>query len=407
MPVANKGEPASALIADKQYRFVCAVGILLGTTRWLEFLAVGIFALDATGSAFLVALLALLRFFPLALFGVFLGALADMLDTTRLFAIAIALMGTVSLLLAGLFAIGQASYWHVAVATFLAGAFWASDMSLRRKLIGDIAGSERLGAAMAFDNAINNGTRLAGPIVAGVLYQWYGGGGVFLVAGILYLVALCFALNLRRSVAQDPPDSWILQPILNAWQAFRYAIADREVLAILGVTIAFNIWGFPMFSMVPVIGKLELGLSASTIGIVSAFQGAAGFIGALIVARLVKPTQYRAIYFYSVCGVISAVFLMGLFPGLAMLGFGVAAAGLAGAGFGSMQGTLIYRAAPAGMRGRLLGLVTICIGSGLIGFANVGVMADHFGASNALWIIALEGAIPMLVIGLTWRNLHR
>ena len=90
-----------------------------------------------------------------------------------------------------------------------------------------------------------------------------------------------------------------------------------------------------------------------------------------------------------------------------MLGIGVAVAGLAGAGFGSMQGTLVYRLAPGKMRGRLLGLVTICIGSGIVGFANVGAMADVFGASNALWIMALEGLIPMLLIGFTWRELHR
>ena len=58
------------------------------------------------------------------------------------------------------------------------------------------------------------------------------------------------------------------------------------------------------------------------------------------------------------------------------------------------------------MRGRLLGLMTICIGTGLIGFANVGFTAELFGASNAVWIIALQGLVPMLLIGWRWRELH-
>ncbi len=59
------------------------------------------------------------------------------------------------------------------------------------------------------------------------------------------------------------------------------------------------------------------------------------------------------------------------------------------------------------MRGRLLGLITICIGSGLIGFANIGLMADRYGPSEALTIIAIEGAVPMLVIGIIWKELRR
>jgi MFS family permease len=271
--VSGNDSHSKALIADPEFRALGAVTILLAIARWLEFLAVGIFALDATGSAFLVALLALLRFFPLALFGVFLGALGDMADSRRLISIAIAAMAVISLALGGLFVAGGAQYWHVAGVTFLAGTFWAADMSLRRKLVGDIAGPDRLGAAMAFDNAVNNGARLVGPVIGGALYQWAGGTGVFLATGALYLAAFGFSMMLKRAPQTAAPDSWFMRPILNAWQAFRYAIGDREVLSILAVTIAFNIWGFPMFSMVPVIGKAELGLSASTVGVISAFQG--------------------------------------------------------------------------------------------------------------------------------------
>ena len=71
-----------------------------------------------------------------------------------------------------------------------------------------------------------------------------------------------------------------------------------------------------------------------------------------------------------------------------------------------MQSTLAYLASPPEMRGRLLGLITICIGSGLIGFANIGLMAESFGASTALSIVAIEGALPMMLIGLIWRELR-
>ena len=71
-----------------------------------------------------------------------------------------------------------------------------------------------------------------------------------------------------------------------------------------------------------------------------------------------------------------------------------------------MQSTLIYQIAPEDMRGRLFGLITICIGSGLIGFANLGLLAEYFGTANALWIMALQGVIPTILIGFQWPQLR-
>ena len=194
-------------------------GILLGTVRWLEFLALGIFAFDITGSAFLVALLALLRFLPLTLFGLFIGGLADQIDTNKLLQLSIALIGAMSGLMAILFILGITSYWLVAGATFLSGVFWASDTLLRRKLIGDIAGTERLGTAMGVDTAINNVTRLIGPLIGGFIYQWFGATGVFLAAVVLYMGSYILALSIPRSTkSRDTLDQWVMPPLFQAKQ---------------------------------------------------------------------------------------------------------------------------------------------------------------------------------------------
>jgi hypothetical protein len=81
--------------------------------------------------------------------------------------------------------------------------------------------------------------------------------------------------------------------------------------------------------------------------------------------------------------------------------------GMMAAGFSTMQSTLIYSVAPPEMRGRLFGVLVICIGTGLIGFANVGLMGEWFGGSAAIRIIAAEGIIPLILIGIGWRQLWR
>ncbi|MEK9722218.1 MAG: MFS transporter, partial [Rhodospirillaceae bacterium] len=401
---------AGSLFADRAFVRVWVIGVLIGVVRWLEFLAIGIFAYDVTGSAFLVALLALLRFLPLALFGVVIGALSDLFDTPRLLRYGMAGASVVSMVMTALFVAGVAEYWHVAVSVFLSGVVWASDQPWRRKLIGEIAGPDRLGRAMAMDAATSNGTRMLGPLLGGVVYQWLGGAGVFAVGVVMYFVAYLMLARVQ-GVAAPPASqagaagSWWLRPLAGAWQAVRYAAADREVMCILGVTVVFNIWGFPMLSMVPVIGKDELALPASAIGAMSALEGACAFIGAVTLARFARPAGRRRFYFGGVCVLHMVIFIMGMVPGEMTLVLGLLGFGFSAACFSSMQSTLAYQVAPLEMRGRLLGLITICIGSGLIGFANIGALAEAFGASTALWIVALEGAVPLIVIGVAWREI--
>ena len=74
------------------------------------------------------------------------------------------------------------------------------------------------------------------------------------------------------------------------------------------------------------------------------------------------------------------------------------AIGISGACFSTMQGTLTYAAAPPAYRSRVLGVLTLCIGTGPIGFFNVGLMAEFFGVPAALAIISLEGLFAMLVL---------
>jgi hypothetical protein len=74
--------------------------------------------------------------------------------------------------------------------------------------------------------------------------------------------------------------------------------------------------------------------------------------------------------------------------------------GLGGAGFSTMQATLVYLAAPPEMRSRILGVLSVCIGTGPIGFVWLGWLADLIGAPDAT---AVTGVIGLLALAATWR----
>ena len=187
---------------------------------------------------------------------------------------------------------------------------------------------------------------------------------------------------------------------------FRHAIRDNDMVCIMALTVIFNIWVFPYVSMIPVVGEEDLGLSASVIGYVTAIEGAAGLCMIVAIGLLARQRSFRVLYAFGVGATMAAVGFIGTVETLSGLIIGLILAGSSIAFFASMQSTLVYRAAPHEMRGRYLGLISLCIGTGLIGFANIGITAEYFGAANAMWIIAAEGALPFLIVVLCWRGLH-
>jgi hypothetical protein len=68
---------ARDLFAVADYRRMWAIGAFCGVARWLEFVAIAIFAYELTHSPERVALLAVLRMLPYVLLGFGMGGLAE------------------------------------------------------------------------------------------------------------------------------------------------------------------------------------------------------------------------------------------------------------------------------------------------------------------------------------------
>ena len=149
------------------WRLWC-VGLVVFTVRWLETVAVGVVVYQRSGSAFLVAMMTMLRLLPMGLFGVFLGALAERFDRRATLIGVVLLMGATSATLAVLAWTGSLQVWHLAVASFVNGCGWATDNPVRRVMMGEVVGREHMGTAMSLDVGANNASRMVGPSIGRV-----------------------------------------------------------------------------------------------------------------------------------------------------------------------------------------------------------------------------------------------
>src|SRR3712207_5262610 len=149
--VTQPGLARQGLFAVPDFRRLWGVGLVVFVVRWLETLAISLFVYNATGSAFLVAMMTMLRLLPMGLLGAFLGAWAERVEPrTGLLAIVLSSLLT-SLALAVLAQAGALAVWHLAVASLVNGLAWAADNPVRRLAIGQVAGGARMGQAMSVD----------------------------------------------------------------------------------------------------------------------------------------------------------------------------------------------------------------------------------------------------------------
>src|SRR6516164_10945719 len=195
---AVQSTPRAWLFGEADFRRLWVVGVVVFAVRWLEMLAVAVFAYQHTGSPFIVALLTMLRMLPMTLFGALIGAAAERVERRR--ALVFVTFSTLlcSIALALLASTGALQVWHLAVASFVSGLTWTTDNPVRRTMIGEVVGSERMSAAMSIDVGANNASRMLGPTVGGILLATLGIGGAFAVSVAGYLVATVVALRVRH-----------------------------------------------------------------------------------------------------------------------------------------------------------------------------------------------------------------
>ncbi len=370
--------------------------MVVSTVRWLETVAVGVVVYQQTGSPFVVAMITMLRLLPMGLFGALLGAFAERFDRRLTLAILTGLLAATSAILAALAWTGPLDIWLLALGAFINGCGWATDNPLRRMIMGDAVGRERMATAMALDVGASNASRMVGPTVGGLLLAGIGIEGAFLLSAVLYLTAIVATLVVRTKLAPSPGAGAMLG---RTWEAIVIVFSDKRLAATMVVTVIYNVFAWPFTSMIPVIARDRLALGPEGVGILTSFDGIGAFVGALALAMWLTPGWHARAYTGGVAVYLLGVIAFAFAPTSVLAATSLLVTGLSGAAFATLQATIVYLAAPTEMRSRMLGVLSVCIGSGPIGFILLGFLADRIGAAGAT---ALTGGLGLLALAATW-----
>jgi MFS family permease len=242
---------------------------------------------------------------------------------------------------------------------------------------------------------------MLGPTIGGLVLSNFGIAGAFSISVACYALAVISALRIRHrnNIAPFVKGAMFAHII----EGLLLARRDKRLVAILVITVTYNVFGWPFTSMIPVIGQDHLGLGAAGIGLLASLDGIGAFCGAVVIALFAKPPIFARLYLGGVFAYLMMLPIFAFAPNPLLAGTVLLVTGLANAGFSIMQATLVYLAAPPEMRSRIYGVLSVCIGVGMIGFINLGLLAGLIGASWATAMIGVEGIAAMLLTRRWWR----
>ncbi len=403
--------PVFSVLQNRDFRAIWYVGSLREISRRMELLVLSWLILQATQSPFQLGLVLVFNNLPRPALSLFTGFIADRFNRWRILFISQLINTSVSVAILLLIAFDAIVAWHVFVAVFLEGATKSLEDPSRRTAILDIVGERRLVNALSLDTISNTAGKMLGPLLGGIMIDTSGdllapwlGDAVPENAGFVGAVALIVVIHLlnagimtRMRIPRVERSGRLESVWRSLGDGIRYALRTPLLWGMLYVTIVMNALAFPMQQFIPDIGLNNLGVGATLVGLLVAAEGIGQLAGAGTMA-LTRNLERHGLVFLTGSAVVLVMAILFVWSPWYMLAFALLVLGGVGqAAFGTMQSTITMLSAPREMRGRMVGLMSVCIGLGTpLGALEIGVMAVIFSTSWAISVNAFAGLLLLL-----------
>jgi MFS family permease len=352
--------------------------------RWIEQIALGFYVYKITQDEFLVGLVFFFRNIPMLIFGAFIGVLSDEFNKKNILKATLIMTTIVYLCLTISSFLGQLNYFQICFGAFVAGLAWSFDFPIRRSLLSEIVDRRLYPSAIGVDMTSSNIARVIGPIFAGIVLQQVSLLPIYLFGTLLFFMAFiaCSKVSDRPFLKNKNSSSikYLSQDLL---EGIKYIFQSRTLITVLVVTIIMNSLVFTYQSQLSVIVQNNLTDLPIILGVLAALEGLGATFGTLLIASF--PFKRGIMIFlagsflFGFC-IMAFAFSQSLPISIFLMilgGFGMA-------GFGTLQSILIISSADQKIRGRVLGILAITIGTQPIGAFLLGYFSREYGSVTAL-----------------------
>ena len=370
---------------------------VMGT--WMQMAAQGWLVLDLTDSPLSLGIVGACGAFPMLLFSLPAGVVADRVSKRNIVMVTQTLAMLQAFSLAALVHFELVKVWHVMALAACLGTVNAFDMTTRHAMVIELASKEDALNAVSLNSSAFQTGRMVGPAVGGVLLAQVGIAGCFLVNALTFM-PMVVALLL---ISPRPPRAVTVGPLRShIGEGLRWVKGQRVPRTLLAMIAVSSLFAMPYTTLLPVFARDLFEVGPQAYGLMFAAPGVGAFLAAVTLTwrghlwRLGAVVTFGSLFFPLMLGgvalapVYRTAMIMLFLNGVGMMSFNVVA------------NTMLQRAPPDELRGRVMSLRTLLF-AGLTPFGNLqmGAVAEWLNPRVALAF----GAAVCLISALTawWR----
>jgi MFS family permease len=360
---------------------------------WMQRTAVSWVVYTLTHSTILLGMSVFVSQFPIFVFSLWGGVVADRYNRYRILLVTQA----ASMLQAGLLTLFVlTNHYNIGVIFCLSGVLGiinAYDIPARQPLVHQlVADKSELPNALALNSAMVNFARLAGPALAGILLQQFSAGVCFLLNTVSFVAVIGSLLMLRLPPYVSPGRKSRTDGGLKEMTEYLKRTPDLSLVLLMLIAMSFFV--FPFDALLPVFAKTTFHGDAATYGYIRSSIGLGAVISTFVLASLKPGADYRFILWLN-----SIILGIGIISFSHIANLPIALAFAVIAGFGAMSQSTLYITiiqlnADASMRGRIMSLFAMAVyGMMPLGSLFIGTVSRFIGAPNALLCQGLVGLV--------------
>jgi MFS family permease len=366
---------------------------------WMEAVALGIYVQERTGQAAWTGTVAAAAFVPIAIVGPFGGALADRMPRKWLLITTSLVQAGLAALLAYLFFTGNPSAPTVTLIAFGNGICAALGFPAFQAVLPDLVPTHVLPGAIALSSAQYNLGRVVGPALAGIVIGTDRFAAAETVNAVSFLAVVAVMLTLTLPApAPHAREHGLLASIA---QGFRFVRREPGLRVNILAMCLNTFLAAPFIALVPTMAIEVLDAPNGTAVLVTA-QGIGAVAMGLTLGPLVARHGPRRVLLAMMGALPPVLATYALAPTLALAALTIIAVGAVYLGALSSFTTIAQLRAPPEIRGRVLSVHTVILGSLYpIGAVIQGKVADAVGLRATTVAAAVAMAVVLVVVRAT------
>ncbi|MCH8191949.1 MAG: MFS transporter [Chloroflexi bacterium] len=395
---------AWASLGIRDFRLLWFGSVFATTAREMRVVVNFYLVFELTGDPLQLGLTGLFQAIPIMLFGLFGGALADLLDRRKLL-MATQVLGMIPALALGVLAMtGGIEVWHIFLATFATSATSTLEFPARMAYMVRLVPRSHLLNAITLNSLLNQTAFFIGPALTGLVVL-VGVDGTFFFNAALFVPGLLAIAMIRTSGAPEGERQGASLKMIV--EGVRFISREKILLSMLAMDFGVVMVGF-FRPLLTVLAKDVFGVGAVGLGFLNAAPAVGSVLASstiLIRGRIRRQgaTFLTAVFLYS-----ASLSLLGTAP---WYGLGLLAAGLLGYTDSisvAVRQNLTQLVAPDAMRGRATGFSVMSASLGnAIGSMEAGFVAAIIGAAATLTFGGVAAMVFVLACGFGWKELWR